>query len=78
MAEEDNGVIKRAWDYFELHANQRLTTFNFYVVISSLVTTGLLATFEKQYRTPYLGIGLGVLLTLLSFVFWSSINATSC
>jgi hypothetical protein len=66
----DAELRKQAWDYFQLHANQRLMTFNFYLFIAALLTTGLLATFQRQYRAPFLGAGLGVLLVLLSFVFW--------
>jgi hypothetical protein len=61
---------KRAWDYFQLHASQRLTTFNFYIVISSLVITGILGTYQKDYRAPILGVGLSLLLTLWSVLFW--------
>jgi hypothetical protein len=69
-ASDSTDLRKQAWDYFQLHASQRLTTFNFYIVISSLLTTGLLGTFQKDYKTPFLGAGLGALLTFLSFVFW--------
>jgi hypothetical protein len=61
---------KQAWDYFQLHASQRLTTFNFYIVLSSVITTGLVSTFQKDYKLPYAGIVLGFLLSLFSFIFW--------
>ncbi len=61
---------KQAWDYFELDAGQRLTTFNFYIVISAVTATALFATFQKDYRIPRVGILLGFLLALFSFVFW--------
>jgi hypothetical protein len=58
------------WGYFELHAGQRLTMFNFFVVLSGLVTAGLGATMQGSPRMAVLGILLGVVLMLLSFVFW--------
>jgi hypothetical protein len=61
---------KQAWDYFQMHASQRLTTFNFYIVISSVVTTALFSTFQKDYKVPVLGIPLGFLLILFSYIFW--------
>jgi hypothetical protein len=61
---------KYAWDYFQLHASQRLTTFNFYIVISSAIVTVLFTVFEKTYKVPSLGILLGFLLIFFSFVFW--------
>jgi hypothetical protein len=61
---------KQAWDYFQMHSSQRLTTFNFYIVISSVITTALFSTFQKDYKVPVLGIPLGLLLLLFSYVFW--------
>ena len=62
-------LCKRAWDYFEMHASQRLETFNFYIVLSSVIAT---ATFtilpsSQASRVSWL---LGLLLIFLSFVFW--------
>ena len=59
-----------AWKYFEFHANQRLTTFNFYIAVSGLVTTGLVASFHQAIEVPYLGIALGFLLMAFSYIFW--------
>jgi hypothetical protein len=61
---------KQAWDYFQMHSSQRLTTFNFYIVISSVVTTALFSTFQKDYNAPVIGIPLGLLLILFSYIFW--------
>lgn len=61
---------KQSWDYFQMHSSQRLTTFNFYIVISSVVTTALFSTFQKDYKVPVLGIPLGLLLMLFSYIFW--------
>jgi hypothetical protein len=67
---EDEYLRKQAWDYFNVHAAQRLTTFNFYIVISALLSTGLLATFNKDYQSPLLGLLVGCFLPLFSFVFY--------
>ena len=63
-------LLDYAWNYFQLHANQRLTTFNFYIALSSLVTTGLVASFHKDIRVPSLGIALGLLLIAITLIFW--------
>ena len=68
MTEED--LRKQAWDYFQLHATQRLTTFNFYVGISSLLVGGLAATIKGDFEVPLLGGVVGVLLLVFSLVFW--------
>ncbi|MGO9571874.1 MAG: hypothetical protein ACLP5H_30485 [Desulfomonilaceae bacterium] len=73
MAEESVGgdyLRKQAWNYFSVHAGQRLTTFNFYIVISALLSTGLLTTFNKDYQSPLLGLLVGSFLPLFSFVFY--------
>lgn len=64
------GLRKRAWDYFQMHASQRLTTFNFYIVLSTLIAAGLFSTFEGNFDEPLVGCVLGALLSLFSFVFW--------
>lgn len=66
----DVNLRKQAWDYFQMHSAQRLTTFDFYIVASSVIATVLFSTFQKDYRTPRLGVTLGSLLDVLSFVFW--------
>jgi len=66
----DDDLRKQAWDYFHMHASQRLTTFNFYIVISSVLTTGLAAMFKVDFEIKYAGVALGFLLILFSFIFW--------
>lgn len=61
---------KQAWDFFQMQAGQRLATFNFYIAISSLLSTGLVATFKQEVDLPYVGIAFGLLLILFSFIFW--------
>jgi hypothetical protein len=48
------------WNYFQLHANQRLTTFDFCIAPSTLVATASLS------------IALGFFLTIFFFVSWRS------
>ena len=68
MTEDD--LRKQTWDYFQMHAAQRLTTFNFYVGISSLLSGGLAATIKADPETPLLGAAVGLLLIIVSVVFW--------
>ena len=53
-----------------MQAGQRLTTFNFYVVISTVLCTGLAATFKTDTNNPVLGVLFGFLLVLFSLIFW--------
>ncbi len=66
----DEELRKQAWDFFQMQAGQRLTTFNFYIAISSFLSTGLVASFKIDIDFPYLGIVFGLLLILFSFIFW--------
>lgn len=70
MGGAEKDLRNYAWNYFQLHAAQRLTTFNFYIALSTLITTGLFASFHKDFQVPSLGIALGFLLMVFSFVFW--------
>ena len=68
MYEED--LRKQAWDFFQMQTDQRLTTFNFYIALSSLLSGGLAASLKMDVKVPYVGLLMGVLLVFLSFIFW--------
>lgn len=61
---------EQAWNFFQMQAGQRLMTFNYYVLISSLLCTGLASSFKDDPNSSYLGASFGLLLILFSFVFW--------
>jgi hypothetical protein len=63
-------ALEHAWRYFELHANQRMTVFNFFLVLAGLAAAGLAAAVQGSPRFAVLGIVWGLLLALVSFVFW--------
>jgi uncharacterized membrane protein len=63
-------IADHAWNYFTLHANQRMSVFNFYLVLVGLLTAGMVKTFEKDFPLPILGSVLGLLLAFVSIVFW--------
>jgi hypothetical protein len=58
-----------AWKYFTLNADQRLRTFNFYLITTGLVVGGLL-TYLKDARSPIVIMLGGFVLTVLSVIFW--------
>ena len=62
--------FEHAWRYFQLHAAQRITVFNYFLIISGVGASGLAATLQGSQRFSSLGIALGLLLILVSFVFW--------
>jgi hypothetical protein len=72
MTNADHGASMRehAWRYFELHANQRIAVFNFFLLASGAIAAGLATTLQGTPRFSSLGIALGALLMLVAFIFW--------
>jgi hypothetical protein len=66
----DDFLRKQAWDYFQLHANQRLAVFNFYIVISGVASTAYFASFNSDSSLRFARPALAALLCLIAFVFW--------
>ncbi len=62
-------MLDYAWKYFALHADQRIKTFNSFLVLCTLVTGGLIAVL-KDADDPSFATPLALLLPFLSFVFW--------
>lgn len=60
---------EHAWSYFQLHAQQRLTVFNFYIVLAGALTAGLVASLPRAEEQTALPVALGSLLLFFSFVF---------
>lgn len=73
----DEKALDHAWGYFALHANQRITVFNYFVVFAGVLTTGIAAAVQASREMASVGIALGLLLVLLSFVFWKLDQRTS-
>ena len=61
---------KQAWDYFSMHASQRLTIFNFYIGLSSFTATGYVASFNRDSNLGSVRALLAFLLCFFAFVFW--------
>lgn len=61
-----------AWDYFALHAEQRLKTFHFFVVLETGLVGALLITARLSTGTLPTAMvsSIGLLIALLAFVFW--------
>lgn len=61
-------AMDHAWRYFALHAQQRMSVFNFFVVLSGILSTGIAASFQNGKPTLVTAT-LGALLTVFAFVF---------
>ena len=71
MEDDVKLALEHAWRYFQMHAQQRISVFNYFVASSSLLVTGLGIALHAPRDTWPLGLAAGILLMLLSFVFWN-------
>jgi hypothetical protein len=60
---------KYAWDWFSYHASQRLTAFNFFLVLMGAVIVGYGQAFSD--RAEALGVALGLLGFIVAVAFWA-------
>lgn len=66
----ESEIRNHAWAYFSLHAQQRMSVFQFFVTIEIALFGGVFFAVQSNlpgYR-PFALIGL--IITLLAFVFW--------
>jgi lipopolysaccharide export LptBFGC system permease protein LptF len=76
VTESENTLNQQAWNYYQVHAEQRLIAANFYISIASVLAGALFAVLQSA-QTMRVGALLGVLLIVLSFVFWKWVRRTS-
>jgi len=62
-------MSEHAWRYFILHAEQRLKTFNFYLILCTVLFGGMATLIQNSIDTR-VGIFVSILLSFFSFVFW--------
>ncbi|MDQ9948389.1 hypothetical protein RFW85_03420 [Acinetobacter sp. 12966] len=62
-------LLDHAWKYFEIHSDQRIKLFNFYLVIIAASGSALAYILQNKSQN-LLGIFLGLFLVFVSFIFW--------
>lgn len=69
---EDNmqHSMEHAWKYFEIHAQQRISVFNFYLATTGLVAAGIGVCLQQGGKFYLAAAGLSMFLTFVSFLFW--------
>ena len=58
-----------AWAYFSFHADQRMKTFNFFLIVAGLLAGGIV-TLMRDSDNPWIVAPLGFALSLLCLLFW--------
>ena len=70
MTDFDKAASEHAWRYFELHAQQRIAVFNFYIAITGLLAAGIGFSLQQEGKYLYLCSILGFFMIFISFIFW--------
>lgn len=66
----ESKAIDIAWSYFDLHAKQRISLFNYFVIFSAFLTTGMITTFDPKFAAHLVGAVAGAFQTTIAFLFW--------
>ena len=70
MNEDFNRANEHVWRYFELHAQQRMTVFNFYIAITGLLAAGIGFTLQQGEKYVLFTSLMGIFVSFISFIFW--------
>ncbi|WP_425041938.1 hypothetical protein [Pantoea agglomerans] len=70
MTEYEKLASEHAWKYFEIHAQQRITVFNFYIAITGLLAAGIGFSLQNGGSYFYLSALIGIFMAFMSFIFW--------
>jgi hypothetical protein len=68
----ESEIRNHCWNYFALHAQQRMSAFQFFITLETgLIGAGLFILQSKsQFASSYWALMIGPLITLLAFIFW--------
>ncbi len=61
--------VRYAWDWFSYHARQRLTAFNFFLILMGAVVVGYAQAVSNH--SPVVGAALGFLGAFVAHAFWA-------
>lgn len=62
--------LNLAWLYFQQHAQQRISYFNFFVIFSTILLTGFISSFQNTVnKKELIGIGVGIIQIFVAYIF---------
>lgn len=61
-------TLNYAWNWFSYHANQRLTAFNYFLIIVGFLATGYITSLEKGLNIVQIAIGFFGILISIAFL----------
>ena len=68
--DEHQQMRTHVWQYFTVHAGQRMSMLNLFMLLTGLIAAGLGACVQGQGTLRLLGGILGLFLALTAFLFW--------
>ncbi|QHP79828.1 hypothetical protein EO763_07725 [Pectobacterium odoriferum] len=70
MSDNKSLAFEHAWKYFEIHTQQRMTVFNFYIAIIGLLAAGSGVCLQQGGKYVYFASAMGVFIIFMSFIFF--------
>ena len=70
MSDNKSRAFEHAWKYFEIHTQQRMTVFNFYIAIIGLLAAGSGECLQQGGQYSYFAAVLGAFMIFMSFIFF--------
>lgn len=67
---QDEKLFEHYWKYFEIHSQQRMTVFNFYLAIVGLISAGIGFGLQQGEKFDYLVSSMSLFLMFVSFLFY--------
>lgn len=70
MKELNELTFEHAWKYFEIHSQQRMTVFNFYITVVGLLVAGCGIALQQGGKFMYFSVILGFFISFITFIFY--------
>lgn len=70
MKELNELTFEHAWKYFEIHSQQRMTVFNFYITVVGLLIAGCGIALQQGGNFMYFSVILGFFISFITFIFY--------
>lgn len=70
MKQPNDLSFEHAWKYFEVHSQQRMTVFNFYITVVGLLAAGCGISLQQGGDFIYFSTVLGLFITFITFIFY--------
>jgi hypothetical protein len=66
---ENKDWLDLCWKYFDRHADQRISYFNFFVVFSTILTSAAITVLAESVDLGYAAIPIGIIQIFVAYIF---------